>query len=610
MTKRRRLILWMLGIPVGLLLVLAIVGWAYRDTLEQTLSDRVRSYLTEKITQAIQQGSPRSTIRIRISDLRYQVLLQRLTIDGITLEYLDSTMERGQTFRGGISSVSCTGVAPWSVLFGSGMSVGTLRVEGAWVEEEKWDPEEVPFQDLDETALSLHRDTTAPVATLPHVPNVDSLLNRIVVDLLPRDVTPLRISGIEIVGVRLSQKITVGSVTRSIQVRDAGLTVRTIHVDAHQTLGSHLLRDATLTVGRAERIDPKGFTGALSGLRVSVTEQDSLLELDSVAYLGDTVTTERLYGLRFSFNEHRLSIDSLDVRPNGTDANFFQALHYRGDRAIIHASGMVLEGMDLAALTAGTELRVGHIGIREVQADILSNLAAPKPPSPPHQLMPFEVFRKIPFEVEVDSLTIEKGALTFGEIHPQNRTPGHLYWDGIKVRVTGLSTRDLEGGSPRWVTISATGRFMHSAPMHATFRTNIAADHYELEATGGMARLDLSKLNTFLPFSDNIRLSGTAQKATFAFTIKGRSARGTVDVLYHDLDAELLEARSKKTNIFTSIASWAANWLILKNENESGPDHRVGKIAYTTPKNAAIMQTIWFPLRSGLGDLAGIPIKE
>ncbi len=609
MTKRRRLILWLLGIPVGLMLVLAIVGWAYRDTLEQTLSERVRSYLTEQITEAIQQGAPRSTIRIGISDLRYHVLLQRLTIDDIALEYLDSTMERGHTIRGGISSVSCTGVAPWSVLFGTGMSVGTLRVEGAWVDEKTWEPE-APFSDLDKPARSLHQDTTAPVAALPQVPNVDSLLNRIVVDLLPRGVTPLKISGIEIVGVRLSQRISVGSVTRSLQVRDAGLTVRAIHVDAHQTLGSHVLRDAQLTVEHAERVDPQGFTGALNGLRVAVTEQDSLLELDSVVYLGDTLTTERLYGLRFSFREHCLSIDSLDVRPNGTDADFFRALRYRGDRAIIHATGVVLQDIDLAALTAGSALRVGHVAVREVQADLLSNLAAPKPPIPPHQLMPFEVFRKIPFAVDVDSVTIRNGSLTFGEIHPQNRTPGHLYWDGISVKVAGLSTRDLEGGSPRWITISATGRFMRSAPMHATFRTNIAADRYELEAAGGMGRLDLSRLNTFMPFTDNIRLSGTAQKATFAFTVNGRSARGTVDALYHDLDAELLEARSKKTNILTSIASWAANWLILKNDNESGPDHRIGRISYTTPKNAAIMQTIWFPLRSGLGDLAGIPIKD
>ena len=62
--------------------------------------------------------------------------------------------------------------------------------------------------------------------------------------------------------------------------------------------------------------------------------------------------------------------------------------------------------------------------------------------------MPFEVFRKIPFAVDVDSVTIRNGSLTFGEIHPQNRTPGHLYWDGISVKVAGLSTRDLEGGSP------------------------------------------------------------------------------------------------------------------------------------------------------------------
>ena len=434
-------------------------------------------------------------------------------------------------------------------------------------------------------------------------------MNDLVLGLLPDNVSPLEIGLLQLTHVNVSQVEKLGETSRSFHVRDAGLEVHDIEFSETIDHDAHLLSDVRVYAGHVDRVNPEAFTGEIAGLELKIDAADSSLVIDTVRYHGDTLVTEQLFGVRISLAERLLRVDSLDVRPNGTDKEFFRALHWKGDRAIVAVSGLELRDLDLGALERGEALRVREIHVDHVHADVMTNMAAPSKRQPPPQLMPHEIFAVVPFVVAVDSLVIEHGDLTFGEIHPQNRTPGHLYWDSIHVVATGLTNERSAGGNAPLVA-EATGRFMRMAPMTARFETDLGVDRYHLRASGTMGRLDLKRLNSFMPYADNVRLSGISEKATFSFAVRGRKATGTVDAVYHDLEAELLEAESKETNIFTSIASWAANWLVLKNDNPPGEDHSVGRIDYTVPRNAAIMQTIWFPLRSGLGDMAGVPINE
>ena len=67
-----------------------------------------------------------------------------------------------------------------------------------------------------------------------------------------------------------------------------------------------------------------------------------------------------------------------------------------------------------------------------------------------------------------------------------------------------------------------------------------------------------------------------------------------------------MDKKTKESSgIFNSIISFVANWIVIKNDND-GEDYKDGVIRYTLPRDAAIMQTIWFPIREGLGKAAGI----
>lgn len=135
----------------------------------------------------------------------------------------------------------------------------------------------------------------------------------------------------------------------------------------------------------------------------------------------------------------------------------------------------------------------------------------------------------------------------------------------------------------------------------------LTAPMYALDANGSLSGpFDVTSLNSFLPIAENVRIrSGTARSARFAYTVRGRQCTGIVEPFYSDLSVDVVNARTKKKGGFlNAFVSLMANWLVIKNDNEGG-EYAPGRIRLTLPKDAAIMQTIWFPIRAGLGDAAG-----
>jgi hypothetical protein len=245
------------------------------------------------------------------------------------------------------------------------------------------------------------------------------------------------------------------------------------------------------------------------------------------------------------------------------------------------------------------------VQIGTLDADILSNKKGKNAPSTGPAKMPNQLISAIPFNVGVDTIRIANASIKYGEARFYASKPAELRFQKMKVMIANV-TSDPAKQKSKPLTIEASGIFMEQAPMQATLRIPLDVKQYRLEAEGSMGKLDVTRLNSFLPTAENMRMeSGVAGKASFKFVVSGRKATGYVDAYYMDMKIKVLDAKTKKTGLFDSIISFAANWLVIRNDNPAGEDHVVGKINYTLPSDAAIMQTLWFPIRAGLGDVAG-----
>jgi hypothetical protein len=577
----------------------AVLYATFSKSVSSTIRTAIASYLRTKVNEAVSEATE-GKVKVDVLGFSYGFFSGNVSVDSVRVTYTDSTGASGEVLDFSLSGIEATGVYPWDVLNGGGLSLGTITVSRPHLRMHSWDSAKV------EVAAAAGPDTA--LFKLPQVPNVDSLLNALSVGVLPHDISPLRIDGLRIKDVSMDRWLeNPDSNNMDLRSHTEGLTIEidNIALGQGQKRSAKVFSRVSITMKSLERKRPDGGSTFFSGVALELGEKDRSIHVDTAHYNTLKDYSFKVAGVHFSYAKQEISIDTVALGPTLADADYFATQTYNGDRFRINLGHLKLSRIDLNGLANGEALRVAHVGIGTLRADILSNKRLRDAPSTGRPKMPHELIRSVPFGMEVDSISVASASIIYGERRHNSATPAELRFSHLKVAITGVTNiPSLQEGKP--LTISASGTFMEQAPMQATLKLPLNVSRYRLEASGSMGKLDITRLNSFLPIAENMRVEkGLASKASFTFVVDGLKARGNVDPYYTDLKVELLDKKSKKAGLLEGIVSFVANWIVIRNDNPAGEDHVVGTIDYTLPADAAIMQTLWFPIRAGLGKAAG-----
>ncbi len=569
------------------LLVSALVYWLLADSVNKTIRESVLTYVRSRVTEtALAESGGR--LDVTLGDISYTYLTGQLEVRDVSVLYRDTTEESGNTITVAVPLVNVGGLFLWDILNGGGVSLGMISVTGARVTHKTWGEQAAPQVDS--------------VVTLPKVPNVDSLLRKGSVALIPYYVQPLTVAGVEILDVHFTNDIS-ASVSPYVSEFD-GLSVRVGKITVDSTL-PHVrpIASVNISINTWNRTFNDGRIIFTKGFDVVVSDRDSSLIVDSVAFFTPTEYTYSAAHLHFSYRESELRIGSVELGPTMPDGKYLGAQKYNTDRFRVSLSGLVLSGMDFPALSAQRALHVHKVDVSTLHLDILSNRSRTVDPRNLRPKMLNEIARSLPFQLGIDSVVLRNASIVYGEKWPYSVAPATLRWKNIAAEASNVS--NAPSGAP--FTIHARGTFQNQSTMEATFVIPLTASTYSLDAHGSLGKFDITALNEFLPIAENVKIrSGVARMATFSYRIRGNKCTGEVSPHYTGLKIDLLNKKTKEDGgILNSVVSFIANTFVVRSNND-GEDFRKGAIVYTLPADAAIMQTIWYPVRAGLTKAAGL----
>lgn len=588
-------------ITIAVIVGIQALGFAVYLYFANTINENIRAAIVEYIRSRARVEASEATqgkLSIDIGDIDYTYVTGSLEIDDLAVVYRDSTLDSGSIVTVDIPTIAISGITPWDILDAGGMSFGAMHFSSPRVAVREWQNDTTRVD-----TVATHPDSS--LVRLPHIPNVDSVLRDLFIASIPTYVQPLTIEEVVVEDLRVSN----ASMDRQDEYAGelAGMTVRfgPIHVDATDDRQERPLGDLAITVASWKRTLANGGHVQTYGLRMAVNDRDSSLTVDSVAYMRPDGYTYEARGVNFSYRTQILTLNAIALGPTKRDDAFFATQRYNGDRFRISGGPITLRAIDFATLSRREALHVEMLDVERLSIDILSNKRLRNEPTRIRPKMLNEIAQAIPFVVAIDSIRIRKASLVYGERWPHASTPATLRWNNLRVLATHCMNRTENTGTP--FRIVASGAFMNGAPMSATFTIPLMSKTYELIGNGSLGALDVTQLNSFLPVAENIKIrSGKATSATFAFVVRGRSCTGVVRPRYTGLKIDKLDAKTKESGgILNSLISFVANTFVLRTNND-GDSYRDGTINYTLPPDAAIMQTIWFPVRAGLGDAAGL----
>ena len=308
--------------------------------------------------------------------------------------------------------------------------------------------------------------------------------------------------------------------------------------------------------------------------------------------------------LRASVPDSELIAEGTELRTLVGDEAFFAARAYRTTRFHLVVPECRVLGLAYAELLQGKSFRAKSVRFSQPSFDALVNRDKPVEPFAKSPLMVHEALAAIRQPLQVDSLSITNGHLTYRERVVAGADPGVLTVAAMNLSAEGIANR---GEATAAIQVRGQGDLMNAGTLKVLMSIPITSSNFSLHYSGSLSAMDLTRLNAFLEIAERTRIkSGSAQDAAFEIDVTAGQARGRVRAIYKDLEIAVL---NKQTGSEKGLVNRAASFFenIVKIRNANAPDAsgamKEGEVNYTRQPDEEFQQFLWFALRTGVLDL-------
>jgi hypothetical protein len=343
-----------------------------------------------------------------------------------------------------------------------------------------------------------------------------------------------------------------------------------------------------------------------------------LFNADDINITLGTYTLTMKNGMnKVSFGEIGLSSASRQVyvrdfhlEPLYNKYDYTRKLGYQTDWMDIRISKLLLQRMDLRTLLFEGKMMAGLVEIDSLVLEDYRDKRIPRRPGfrPP---MPQDGIRKLKTYLRVDTVLLNGGKATYSE--QVGDTAGTIYFDKMKATFTGLTNDSILLKAGLVSELRGTAYMMGKGKLDATVRFNFGDRKNSFTFSAIMGPVDLREINPLLTKLLPARVEGGKIKQLVVPLVYANDdvAKGKLLFYYNDLSISMLdEKQTTWTKIKTGVVTWAANDLVVNNDNptKSGKMH-TGVIFFKRDKEKGIINFLWKSTLSGLKSTMGFNSK-
>ena len=150
-----------------------------------------------------------------------------------------------------------------------------------------------------------------------------------------------------------------------------------------------------------------------------------------------------------------------------------------------------------------------------------------------------EALAAIPWRVQIGTLSVTNGRITYCERTAPGASPGVLAFTSVQISVQGIANR---AEAPSDIRILAQGGLMDAGLLTVQMTIPAGGPGLSFRYSGSLSPMDLTRLNAFLEPAEHTRIkSGAAGEVVFEIAVAAGEARGHVRGVYRDLVLAVLD---------------------------------------------------------------------
>jgi len=308
--------------------------------------------------------------------------------------------------------------------------------------------------------------------------------------------------------------------------------------------------------------------------------------------------------LRASAPGSELIAEETELRPLAGDEAFFAAYDSQTPRFHLTVPECRVSGLAYSELLQGKSWRARSVHFARPSLDVLINRDKPPQPFVDSPLMVHEVLASIRQPLQVDSLTLTNGHLTYCERLAMGADPAVLTFAAVGLSVEGIANR---GEPTAAIRLRGQGNLMDAGTLKVVMSIPISPPNFAFHYSGSLSAMDLTRLDAFLDIAEHTRIkSGIAKEADFNIEVSAGQAHGRVRGIYQNLEIAILDKHTGTAKgINNRVTSFLLNVIKIRNSNapDAAGSMKEGEVNYTRRPEEEFLQFAWFALRTGVLDV-------
>ena len=239
--------------------------------------------------------------------------------------------------------------------------------------------------------------------------------------------------------------------------------------------------------------------------------------------------------------------------------------------------------------------------------------AGPKPPPHPNAkpaTLPHASFQSLGMPVHINMIRLTNSIVTYSEVARDGSRPGTIRFSDMNTKISNVTNDPTLMTAATPCTIHVSTLLNEAGRLDATFGYDLLSPKLNMTCRGTVSRMNATPLNELLENLNGIKItSGVVDSTRFDFKIDGDDvARGTVEVLYHDLGIQMEDKVTLEQDLMARFKSFVNDKAKMHDRNP-GDDGRLATVASIARERAPqtpLIKFLWESLREGILTTLGV----
>ena len=270
-------------------------------------------------------------------------------------------------------------------------------------------------------------------------------------------------------------------------------------------------------------------------------------------------------------------------------------------RYSVTASSLRVDGIRLWPLLRG-RLVADSVAVDGARVDVyLDRTAGPAPPEEPATL-PHVSFQSIARPIRIDTIRVTNTEIGYSEKAKDGSRPGRIRFTDLWATVYNVTNDSTRMTSATPCTIDLRTRIAGAGRLEATLGYDLLSPRLSITYRGTVAGMRAEPLNEMLVNLEGIRIkNGVIDSTWFDFKVREDVARGKMQVLYRDLDFEMLDKVTRDRGLGSRLQTFMTKAkLSHANPTDDRTPPRVVTVLRERPPESSLFGFLWETLREGI----------